>query len=313
MTARTWLGGRGNNANDARDWSPGGAPQPGDTLTMNRGTINIGADNPLGSDWLTVTGNATLNLRGTTGDHLNFTGRYGPGNTPIKDTVNLINSDAWITGHQANVTVRTSGNSHLFLYPDVPRGSGLTATIKNSGVLDASFSGYMSYRIDGGTFQNEGSGGGFDGTTAVINADVVGTGSWLETPDHASYGKLEFMQSVSAGQTVQMINGAAGGYSLLQIDQPGRFAGEIKFNTYMGVIDLPKLAADSYSYDAAAGALDFWHGNTLLAALRFSTAENYTVAKGTSTGGAGVEIFSTDTGWRIPHGALLDTHYVPTA
>src|SRR5678809_5798 len=171
MTARTWRGGRGNNASDARDWSPNGAPQPGDTLTMTRGTINIGADNPLGADWLSVTGNATVNLTNTTGDHLRFAGEYQQ--PVLKDTVNLVNSDVWITGHQANVTVNTSGHSHLFMYPDAPRGAGLSATINNTGVLDGVFSGYSSYRINGGILQNDGAAGyssaGFAGTTATIN------------------------------------------------------------------------------------------------------------------------------------------------
>jgi len=308
MTARTWLGGRGNNASDARDWSPNGAPQPGDTLTMTHGTINIGATNPLGADWLTVTGNATVNLTHTTGDHLSFIGPapiYAPN---IKDTLNLVSSDVTITGTWADLTINASGNSHLSLGPNNRLGE-ISAKIKNTGVLSGHLSGYMDYRIDGGQFNNEGSTGGWDGNTAIINSQVIGTGKWTLTTDHGSGGKLEFMQSVGAGQTVDIEDGARG-WSTLQLDKPGEFHGLITLNAPDSVIDLPKLAADSYSYDAAAGTLDFWHGNTLLAAIRFSATHPYLVANNTSTGGAGVEVFSTEGAWNIPHGTLLYQHFM---
>src|SRR3954453_5193678 len=34
MTARTWIGGGNNQADNAKDWSPGGVPQAGDTLAV---------------------------------------------------------------------------------------------------------------------------------------------------------------------------------------------------------------------------------------------------------------------------------------
>jgi hypothetical protein len=50
MTARTWVGGHsGNNADDPQNWTPIGAPQPGDTLTAVSGTMEIGRDSLAGN------------------------------------------------------------------------------------------------------------------------------------------------------------------------------------------------------------------------------------------------------------------------
>jgi hypothetical protein len=43
MTSKTWIGGHaGNAAGSAANWSPTGAPQPGDNLTVVTGTLEIG-------------------------------------------------------------------------------------------------------------------------------------------------------------------------------------------------------------------------------------------------------------------------------
>ena len=53
MAARTWTGGANNDAANPNDWSPTGAPQPGDSLTMGAGTINL-SGNDLAGDTLSV-------------------------------------------------------------------------------------------------------------------------------------------------------------------------------------------------------------------------------------------------------------------
>jgi hypothetical protein len=54
MVARTWTGGGSNTASNPNDWSPPSAPQPGDTLTIGSGTINV-SGNDLAGDTLSVT------------------------------------------------------------------------------------------------------------------------------------------------------------------------------------------------------------------------------------------------------------------
>lgn len=68
MTTRTWTGEVSNDASNGDNWSPAGAPQPGDTLTdmLNGSTIDI-KGNTLSGAPLTVLSpkagvSATLNL-----------------------------------------------------------------------------------------------------------------------------------------------------------------------------------------------------------------------------------------------------------
>ena len=53
MTNRTWIGGGNNKASNPRDWSPNGAPQAGDTLTISSGTMTV-SGNDLKGDSLNV-------------------------------------------------------------------------------------------------------------------------------------------------------------------------------------------------------------------------------------------------------------------
>jgi hypothetical protein len=54
MTARTWVGGQdgGNNAVSPNNWSPTGAPQPGDNLTVVTGTLDITGPSDLAGNTL---------------------------------------------------------------------------------------------------------------------------------------------------------------------------------------------------------------------------------------------------------------------
>ena len=46
MTARTWIGGKSNNqVTDPSNFSPMGAPEPGDNLTITSGTMISQAGN----------------------------------------------------------------------------------------------------------------------------------------------------------------------------------------------------------------------------------------------------------------------------
>ena len=56
MTARTWIGGGDDRANNPADWSPTGVPQAGDFLLMPPTTTMSVQGNDLAGDRLILTG-----------------------------------------------------------------------------------------------------------------------------------------------------------------------------------------------------------------------------------------------------------------
>jgi hypothetical protein len=63
MTNRTWIGGGNDKASNPNDWSPTGAPQPGDTLTISSGTMYVSDDN-LAGDTLDLPGKERVSVSG---------------------------------------------------------------------------------------------------------------------------------------------------------------------------------------------------------------------------------------------------------
>jgi hypothetical protein len=310
MTAKTWIGGKGGNqASFAANWSSNSAPLPGDTLTIDHGTLNV-TGSPIGLDELYVTGNAKISLRDSASDHLTI---GVPGSGTINATVSLNNTgDIHIAQGYSNLTINASGLNGLDLHTIPGRGVQGNVEVHNSGTIIGTLSNWgETVRVDGGTIYNQtGSSAGRDGNRTIINSKVIGFGSWSVGTYHAPQGGLEFMQSVGEEQTVIMEPSL--GYATLRIDQPSTFKAAIEWQNDGAVIDLVKLAADSYKYDPTTGALDFFRGNRLVDELRIdqgpSLPSGYTVGQGTSTGGAGIEIYSTDLAWKIPHGATLPVH-----
>ena len=115
MTDRTWIGGGNNNARNPNDWSPTGAPQSGDTLSMINGTMNVRDDD--------LAGNAV---------------HVGDPITGGQDTFNLshhavlaVDHDLWrtdsewrshgqqLSGSQSNDQSGTLNGVHAIITPDV--------------------------------------------------------------------------------------------------------------------------------------------------------------------------------------------------
>jgi hypothetical protein len=80
----TWIGGGNNLASNPADWSPGVAPAPGDTLTMDTGTMNL-TGNALAGDPLGIGPDvaATINTRADATLYLASPGRESSGHTDI--------------------------------------------------------------------------------------------------------------------------------------------------------------------------------------------------------------------------------------
>jgi hypothetical protein len=128
------------------------------------------------------------------------------------------------------------------------------------------------YVIGSGTFDNDwpvnstSKGSTANGTT-IIGTKVVGHGTINEYQFHSS-GKLEFMQSVGAGQTVtdsgyELYGGEHG---VVQIDQPGQYHAQTDLG--FGEIILEGLKATSYSLKP--DLLSLYRGNVLVDQLKLA-------------------------------------------
>ena len=226
----TWIGGGNNSASNPDDWTPTGAPQPGEYLSIEPGepvnnnggevgrTINI-SGNALAGDTLTVVfgiSPVTLNLSHHAQASLTMETMSGGVN---QTTINLTGTDM--------LTLNWDGTEG---YP----GASLTV---NGG--------------PGAKLVNDQT-SSFYGTYAVINTDVLGVGSYTDGYARYTPGFLEFGGSVSSGQTVTVEGAYYPGLGYpnctLQIDHPREFHGSVILQS-SGEIDLVGLAnADGYSY-----------------------------------------------------------------
>lgn len=221
MTNRTWIGGGNNQASNPKDWSPTGAPQPGDgLLLMNSGTMNVfnyslpAGGLPFG-DYLGVNvspvgaGNETINLRNSSFIAVVYADQ---------PHINLSRTNTFVLGsaYTASPVVNLEENAKWIGNFDVDYSSasltvngGPRATFIN----DSSVPGPANTRILGG--QSDGFG------TETINVDVAGKGGFV-----VDGGKLTFGGGVGAGQSVNI-----GGVPSLnrggdvQVNHPRAFSG----------------------------------------------------------------------------------------
>ncbi|WP_428538579.1 hypothetical protein [Rhodopila sp.] len=260
MVARTWIGGGTNSATDPANWSPAGAPVPGDSLTMSNGTMNIDLTDLDPPGQFLVNGTAAINMvaatvcpinTGNNGNNLTINMR-GPVSTSINQgggSVTLDLAGAW------------SGTINQSALP----GSG-TLTV-NGGVLVHSGNSVI----------------GPDGSSARINSVVLGTGSFTITNFHGGTGILEFSKAVGPGQTVTVSNGFDG-QAVLIINDPSAFFGTVLLQgnpadkTEVSVIHLNNLVgADSYSF--AGDILSLWDAGRVIDTLSLTSATAFSIVK----------------------------------
>lgn len=207
-TLWTWAGGGDNSASDPTHWSPGSLPQPGGTITMGNGTINV-ADNALDGATLSLAGagNAAINLSGE--EHLSIVDGYPPPH-PI-GTVNLAANSHWVGGFSADYygpgfLVQGDGafaNTHSSVY-------GIDAVVNADVVGSGEFDVWSSH----------------------------GNGK-LEFMRSVAPG-----QAVDVYTDVFYSRGYAS--STLQVDRPDTFQAGVSLG--YGEVVLKGLAADSYSF-----------------------------------------------------------------
>jgi hypothetical protein len=248
MTDRAWTGAVNDDARNPGNWSPNGAPEPGDTLKdpLNNSTMAI-TRNALQGDTLSIldfVSGATLNLS----KHADMNLELGPGSQVVAnvdghDTLNVtLNGSGFMAQLAATLTENLGAHSNL------------------AGSFNATFSSLTISGAEHTRYHNNGT----DTLTAgrvAIDVDVVGSGTFVLGPGSTRVtdvgSKLEFGGLVAGGQTVQVSGGPSfggpsfagdAGISTLQIDEPRQFHGTVDLHDF-GLTDLVGLAqADSWSY-----------------------------------------------------------------
>ncbi len=271
MATLTWVGGGNNRASNPHDWSPAQIPVSGDVLMMPLGgTMNI-ADTDLAGNTLEIgsaqAGSITtsLNLSHHAEVSLNepfFSGTFSQINISVsgRDTLS-------INAPISSIGPFSGGPFVVDLAPD----ARLTAS------LDLNYSKVTVNGAKGAELINDGS-TTFAGTSATINADVLGSGSFEVTalPTFMGLldtGYLEFGDAVSRGETVDVGQSAQAQAGVLEwdelkIDQPREFHGSVVLqpNAFIELVGLAK--ADSYSY--SNDILSIWSGDHVIDTLRLT-------------------------------------------
>jgi hypothetical protein len=247
MATLTWVGGGNNRASNPNDWSPAQAPVSGDVLMMPLGgTMNI-ADTDLAGNTLQIgSGQA-----GAITSSLN-----------LSHQAEVLITQAFFSGTLSHTNINVLGGDTLSINAPIssvgPFGSGpFVVNLAPDARLTASFDlNYSEVTINGakGAKLINDASTVFAGTGAIINADVLGSGSFEVTAlptfmalSVTSY--LEFGDAVSHDETVDVGHPASAqpqagalAWDELKIDQPREFNGSVvlQTNTFVELAGSPR-------------------------------------------------------------------------
>jgi hypothetical protein len=197
--SKTWVGGGNNRASNPKDWSPRGAPRPGDSLNMTDGTMKL-AGNALAGDTLSVTGPAgstvTIDARHSAELHLS-TGGLPTVNVDVHGVLDLTAQVSGFFGQHVNFT----GGSIRFIGTSTFKGSDTVFhdTLIGSGTIDVSHGSNGS----GGSEHMEVN--GFVGPGLTFKIEPGGPPSALQI-DHPRefFGKIDLPSSGGLDSTVTL-------------------------------------------------------------------------------------------------------------
>jgi len=170
------------------------------------------------------------------------------------DIFNLSGQPVLATTTAANATTNATVNVDGRVAAFLGQGSSGTANYAVNlhagstlvGRYNTSLNGTLKVEAQAGAkFENDANSRN-EGTLAVINADVVGAGSFTVGVAPSHLGFLEFGKSVTKTETVNLQGTSTGGKATLAIDHPSDFHAAV--NMDWGTIDLKSLAGGSYSY-----------------------------------------------------------------
>lgn len=291
MTSRTWIGGGNNNASGANHWSPDGMPQPGDTLEMLTGTMNI-RGNDLAGDALLInkpygeTAPTTLNLS----HHANVSVEIPQNQTE-------------------QVTINVKGSDTLNLQNDHPSSGGFFVNLADhaslTGNVRMTFVSAIFNGGEGSRYLNNGN-SILQGSSATFNMSVKGNGSFSVQSAQSFGGQLEFGGSVSYGQAVDVRGDAERlRISHVQIDQPHAFKGSIGLGIN-GQIDLIGLA-NADSFQLKNDVLSIYSGCEVIDRLRLTTPAPPPFSSGPDAAITGITVHQTSAGVVVARGLSFIT------
>jgi hypothetical protein len=251
---RTWTGADGANfsASDASDWTPAGAPQPGDTLRMVGGRMDI-AGNDLQGDtlWLGLGNNIASNM-----------------------TLNLSHNAALTLEAVGNsreaVTINATDDSHLNI-----DGAGFSShATYNLNVADTLTTEHIDLtsavlNLNGGLmFLNQATVALHGESQLYARGDLSGTGYIAVGDSSVGDASAEFDKSVGSGVTINAIGDAnTNTASNVLANDPSQFSGQV--NLDFGSLILATIHADSYAFQN--DLLSLYNQNTVVDTVHLST------------------------------------------
>lgn len=288
-TIRTWIGGGDNRASDPNHWvdsnnQPGG-PQPGDTLIMNTGTINI-SHRDLAGDTLTLIGSqntinldkADLKLQGSTEQQqgVNFTLNARGHN----DSLEMISQSGTGLGILTFATINLADHTHLLMKGNLQFASG--------------------YFIDGGPGSeiiNQGSITSGRRGSHTISTNIAGHGSITLNGATSESSNYDINGKVGVGQTFELVPALQ--QTTLIIEQPGTFhglldlSGSFASEVHTRVV-LEGLTATSYS--VKGDKLNLYNGHKIVDTLRLNNPTSQPFSVGATGSGVVLQFNGTAPG-----------------
>ncbi len=303
MATLTWRGGGNNNASNPNDWTPTGAPRPGDALQTDYPpqsyTMNIRGNDLAGDTFSMNNATLTANLsHQATMTAFMWLSNAGTFNLSQNSTLDLSLMSGFHVGINT-ATVNIAGTDNFTLHNNdsnvtvnLAAGARWNGTVELKEFFGVTFGKTTVNGAAGSTFNNNGHSVVNNTESMVLNTDVTGRGSFDVTnngPGNFAFGnalaKMEFVRSVEPNQSI-----TASGQ--VQIDEPNRFKASITLKapptSSFGIpsplpaeIDLMGLAtADSYTYKN--DMLSIYSGKSVIDRLHLTdqTLHGFVVEKG---------------------------------
>lgn len=256
MTNRTWTGGHdGNDAGSAANWSPPGAPQPGDDLTVVSGTLEISpgdlAGNTLHLNDALVSGGdpsgngapVVLDLNGW-GATASIDGSLNFGDPLTANVTSLDFLDATGGFDDISGSINLADHAHLYVTGGQMQFFYGGELIGGEGSLLTNYG-----RIDLGA-----SNGPTDAPNVVAHPGTVsvlvnGSGTLAFHGYHNGYGYAGISAPITSAQTVELNPGSVG--MTLTLFDPGDFHAMLRVDQVVGrgnvSVEVKGVQADGFS------------------------------------------------------------------